>query len=59
MARKESLRYLLERSFRQPVEQTFPDPDLAEALRGLTPMQRAAVVLYYLEDRPVGGLGAD
>jgi RNA polymerase sigma factor (sigma-70 family) len=52
-ARREHLRPLLERRFRQPSEQTFPDPDLAEALRTLAPMQRAAVVLYYLEDRPV------
>ncbi len=33
----------------------FPDPDLAEAIRALAPRQRAAVVLFYLEDRPVAG----
>jgi RNA polymerase sigma factor (sigma-70 family) len=53
-ARRERLRPSLERVARRPVmDQTFPDPDLADALRGLAPMQRAAVVLYYLEDRPV------
>lgn len=30
------------------------DVDLQRALRDLPPMQRAAVVLYYLEDRPAG-----
>lgn len=30
-----------------------PDVALADAVSGLTPMQRAAVVLYYFEDRPV------
>jgi RNA polymerase sigma factor (sigma-70 family) len=56
-ARRERLRPLLERGFRRPIEQTFPDPDLADALRTLAPMQRAAVVLYYLEDRPVAEIG--
>jgi RNA polymerase sigma factor (sigma-70 family) len=31
----------------------LPDPDVARAVAGLAPMQRAAVVLYYWEDRPV------
>ena len=30
-----------------------PDPDVARAVAALAPMQRAAVVLYYWEDRPV------
>lgn len=30
-----------------------PDPDLARAVAALAPMQRAAVVLFYWEDRPV------
>ena len=34
-------------------DQEWPDVDLARALSSLTPMQRAAVVLYYYEDRPV------
>ena len=39
----------------QPVlpDPALPDPDLARAVAALTPMQRAAVVLYYWEDRPV------
>lgn len=31
----------------------LPDPDVARAVAELAPMQRAAVVLYYWEDRPV------
>ena len=30
------------------------DPDVVRAVRGLAPMQRAVVVLFYWEDRPVG-----
>ena len=39
----------------QPVlaDDDLPDPDLASAVAALAPMQRAAVVLYYWEDRPV------
>ena len=39
----------------QPVRRThdLPDPDVARAVAALAPMQRAAVVLYYWEDRPV------
>lgn len=56
-AQREQRRPLLERvGARSTVPATdtaFPDPDLATALAALTPMQRAAVVLYYYEDRPV------
>jgi RNA polymerase sigma-70 factor (ECF subfamily) len=52
-ARRERVRPSLERRARQPVEPALPDPDLAAAVRELAPMQRAAVVLHYLEDRPV------
>lgn len=31
----------------------LPDPDVVRAVRGLSPMQRTAVALYYWEDRPV------
>lgn len=36
-----------------PAVEQSTDVDLARAVAGLPPMQRAAVVLYYLEDRPV------
>jgi RNA polymerase sigma factor (sigma-70 family) len=36
-----------------PPEPDLPDPDVAQAVSALAPMQRAAVVLYYWEDRPV------
>ncbi|PKH44208.1 RNA polymerase sigma-70 factor, ECF subfamily [Nocardioides alpinus] len=35
-----------------PVEHV-PDPDVAAAVAGLAPMQRAAVVLFYFDDLPV------
>jgi len=34
-------------------EPAAPDPDVLRAVRQLAPMQRAAVVLFYWEDRPV------
>lgn len=34
-------------------DERWHDVDLARALGSLAPMQRAAVVLYYFEDRPV------
>jgi RNA polymerase sigma-70 factor (ECF subfamily) len=38
---------------REPAEQPQAlDPDLLRALRALSPQQRAAVSLHYLEDRP-------
>jgi RNA polymerase sigma factor (sigma-70 family) len=38
----------------QPVPyDDVPDPDVARAVAGLAPMQRAVVVLFYWEDRPV------
>lgn len=38
----------------QPVAyDQLPDPDVARAVAQLAPMQRAAVVLFYWEDRPV------
>ena len=32
---------------------SLPDPDVAAAVAGLAPMQRAAVVLFYWDDLPV------
>lgn len=52
--RRERQRPDLERRSSYGVDhEQFPDPDLADAVRKLSPMQRAAVVLHYLEDRPV------
>lgn len=52
-SKRERLRPILERDAVRPSEPALPDPDVAEAVRTLAPMQRAAVVLYYWEDRPV------
>jgi RNA polymerase sigma factor (sigma-70 family) len=52
--RRERLRPDLERRASYGVDdEVLPDPDLADAVWKLSPMQRAAVVLYYLEDRPI------
>ena len=52
-ARRERVRPLLERRSNRQPQMVVPDPDLEHALRSLTRMQRAAVVLHYYEDRPV------
>ena len=52
-AQRESRRRFLERAGRGEEPESFPDPDLARAVAALAPMQRAAVVLFYLDDRPV------
>lgn len=54
-ARRDSLRGTVEGRGRAAEigAEALPDVDLALAVRSLAPMQRAAVVLYYLEDRPV------
>lgn len=36
-----------------PTDTPIPDPDVARAVAALAPMQRAAVALFYWEDRPV------
>lgn len=36
----------------------LPDPDVARAVRELSPMQRTAVALHYWEDRPVAEIAA-
>ncbi|MFK5636117.1 RNA polymerase sigma factor [Ornithinimicrobium sp. LYQ103] len=51
---RERTRPLRERAAQpDPVDPVLPDPDVAAAVATLAPMQRAAVVLYYWEDRPV------
>jgi RNA polymerase sigma factor (sigma-70 family) len=52
-ARRERLRPLLEREARAPIEAAAADPDVAHAIAKLSPIQRACVVLYYFEDRPM------
>lgn len=52
-ARREKLRSTLEREAANSGQHRLPDPDVARAVSALAPMQRAAVVLYYWEDRPV------
>jgi len=52
-ARREGRRRIIERPTAPPPEQPVGDADVLRAIRSLSPMQRAAVVLFYLEDRPV------
>jgi RNA polymerase sigma factor (sigma-70 family) len=52
-AHRENVRGILERRVTSPPEEVLPDIDLARAVAVLAPMQRAAIVLYYLEDRPI------
>lgn len=51
-AKRERRRADVERDERPEATMTLPDVDLVRALRSLPPQQRAAVVLYYFEDRP-------
>jgi RNA polymerase sigma-70 factor (ECF subfamily) len=53
-AQRERLRSFLTR-WVEPARETRQsvDADLAEAIRALSPQQRAAVVLHYFEDRPL------
>lgn len=56
-ARRQVRRIVLERATGtlRPVDDGFslPDPDLIAAIRTLPPKQRAILVLFYLEDRPM------
>jgi len=52
-AKRERLRWVVERGTDQPPEPSSGDADVLRAIRQLPAMQRAAVVLFYLEDRPV------
>jgi len=54
-AREVRRRHLERRTARDELveDATSPDPALVAALRALSPQQRAAAVLYYLEDRPM------
>ena len=48
-----SARATKERLAQPSPHDAMPDPDVARAVATLAPMQRAAVVLFYWEDRPV------
>lgn len=50
--KRERLRSVLERHTAVVVAPSAGDLDLEQAMKGLSPMQRAVVVLYYFEDRP-------
>ena len=52
-AKRERARTVLERAGQTEHADMLPDIDLAKAISTLAPMQRAVVILYYLEDRPV------
>jgi RNA polymerase sigma factor (sigma-70 family) len=51
--RRERLRAVLQRSVEPPAPVSPVDVDLLRALRALPERQRAAVALFYLEDRPM------
>lgn len=51
--KREGHRQLVERSFEPESGPGPADPDLTAAIGDLPPKQRAVLVLYYLEDRPM------
>jgi len=58
-ARREGTRAQRERGARSPLPGPAPaDPDLMRAIRELPSAQRAAVVLFYFEDRPAAEIAA-
>ncbi|MDP9185523.1 MAG: RNA polymerase sigma factor [Actinomycetota bacterium] len=50
--KRDRLRTLLEHAAAEPPRDRAAGLDLGEAMRDLTPTQKAVVVLYYYEDRP-------
>jgi RNA polymerase sigma factor (sigma-70 family) len=50
--KRDRLRTVLERAADRAPSAGSTDLDLAEAMKDLSPTQRAVVVLYYYEDRP-------
>jgi RNA polymerase sigma-70 factor (ECF subfamily) len=52
-ARREQRRPSVEHASDPPLTLVAQDVDLLRAIRQLTPQQRAAVALYYFEDRPL------
>ena len=53
VARREQRRPSLEHQCDPPLSLAAQDVDLLNAIRQLTPQQRAAVALFYFEDRPL------
>lgn len=53
VARKQRLQTALDNAPESPVFAKSSDPDLMRAIGSLPSKQRAAIVLFYLEDRPV------
>jgi RNA polymerase sigma-70 factor (ECF subfamily) len=51
--RRDRLRTVLQQRVEASGEATYPDMDIVHALKGLPPQQRAAVALFYFEDRPI------
>ncbi len=53
MMKRDRMRTELERADASAPDPDLPDVDLAHAVQALPAMQRAAVVLFYFEDRPI------
>ena len=51
--KRERRRHLVESTFEPGHDGPLPDPDLTRAIRDLPPKQRAVLVLFYFEDRPM------
>ena len=51
--KREGRRQLVESSLEPPYDRPGPDPDMAAAIATLAPQQRAVLVLFYYEDRPM------
>ena len=52
-AHRDRVRGILHQQVETPEPTSSPDLDLVRALKALPPQQRAAVALFYFEDRPV------
>ena len=53
MSKRAHAREVLEPTFPDPSLSALPDLTVLDAVKQLPPMQRAAIALFYLEDRPV------
>jgi RNA polymerase sigma factor (sigma-70 family) len=51
--KRDRIRSSLERGTEPPRDPSPHDIDVLRAVRNLSPMQRAAIVLFYFEDRPI------